>query len=119
MSIRRHQVKTLIKGIFILIFFSFILSYVIVEFVGWEVFTNFFFSADINVPIFFKLCGLLLIILGIILNIWANYTLLVIKKISLKNRDPFHTPSRLVVAGPFQYTQNPFRSKFFCTKPIW
>ena len=53
----------------------------------------------------YNLIGLLLLVLGFALTIWANYTLL--QKISLEEREPFHTPSALVTSGPFQFSRNP------------
>ncbi len=51
--------------------------------------------------------GISLTLLALMLNGWANYTLLVIGKIGLKNREPFKTPSNLVIKGPFRYSRNP------------
>ena len=53
----------------------------------------------------YNLIGLLILVLGFALIIWANYTLL--RKISLEEREPFHTPSALVINGPFQFSRNP------------
>ena len=53
----------------------------------------------------YNLIGLLILVLGLALIIWANYTLL--QKISLEEREPFHTPSALVLNGPFQFSRNP------------
>ncbi len=57
------------------------------------------------IPYPYNLFGLLIIVLGFALIIWANYTLL--RKISLEEREPFHTPSALVLNGPFQFSRNP------------
>jgi protein-S-isoprenylcysteine O-methyltransferase Ste14 len=48
-----------------------------------------------------------MLILGILLNVWANYTLLYLGKISLSAREPMQTPSNLVVDDPFRYGRNP------------
>ncbi|MHA1543435.1 MAG: methyltransferase family protein, partial [Candidatus Hodarchaeales archaeon] len=53
----------------------------------------------------YNLSGLLIGVLGFALIIWANYTLL--QKITLDEREPFHTPSALVLNGPFQFSRNP------------
>ena len=66
----------------------------------------FLFPADL-IPYPFNLSGLLVIILGILLNAWANYTLLYTHKIGLIAREPFQTPSTLVVDGPFRFSRNP------------
>lgn len=68
-----------------------------------DVFT---FPADI-IPQPFNLFGILMIPIGMILVIWANYALLHIGKISLRNREPMQRPSNLVMVGPFRYTRNP------------
>ena len=53
----------------------------------------------------YNLIGLLMLVLGFALIIWANYTLL--RKITIEEREPFHTPSALVINGPFQFSRNP------------
>jgi len=68
-----------------------------------DVFT---FPADI-IPQPYNLFGLLLIPIGMLLVIWANYTLLHIGKIGLRNREPMQRPSNLVLAGPYRFTRNP------------
>jgi len=42
-----------------------------------------------------------------VLVIWANYTLLFVGKIGLNAREPFQTPSTLVVEGPYKFSRNP------------
>lgn len=42
-----------------------------------------FFPIRLNIPYPINLSGVMLIAFGLILNFWANYTLLVIKKIGL------------------------------------
>ena len=44
--------------------------------------------------------GLLFIPVGMFLVIWANYTLLFIGKIGLRDREPMQKPSSLVMVGP-------------------
>ena len=68
-----------------------------------DVFT---FPTDI-IPQPFNLVGLLLIPVGFLLIIWANYTLLHIGKIGLRNREPMQRPSNLVLVGPYRFTRNP------------
>ena len=60
---------------------------------------------SISTPNFY--IGILLILLALILNGWANYTLLAIGKIGLSNREPFNIPSSLVIKGPYRYSRNP------------
>ncbi|MBY8998120.1 MAG: isoprenylcysteine carboxylmethyltransferase family protein [Candidatus Thorarchaeota archaeon] len=66
----------------------------------------FTFPADI-IPQPYNLVGILLIPIGMLFIIWANYTLLHIGKIGLRNREPMQRPSNLVLAGPFRFTRNP------------
>ena len=66
----------------------------------------FTFPADI-IPQPYNLVGILLIPVGMLFIIWANYTLLHIGKIGLRNREPMQRPSSLVLVGPFRFTRNP------------
>ncbi|MGY5865876.1 MAG: methyltransferase [Candidatus Thorarchaeota archaeon] len=66
----------------------------------------FLFPPDI-IPQPYNLVGLPLIPVGMLLVIWANYTLLHIGKISLRNREPMQRPSNLVLVGLFSFTRNP------------
>ncbi|MHA2379129.1 MAG: methyltransferase family protein [Candidatus Thorarchaeota archaeon] len=66
----------------------------------------FTFPADI-VPHPYNLVGILPIPIGGLLVAWANYSLLHIGKIGLRNREPMQRPSSLVLVGPYRYTRNP------------
>ncbi|MHA2296389.1 MAG: methyltransferase family protein [Candidatus Hodarchaeales archaeon] len=63
------------------------------------------YPVGFTIPYPFNLFGLFLAIPGFMLIVWANYTLT--RKISWTEREPFHTPSALVVEGPFKYSRNP------------
>lgn len=66
------------------------------------------FTFPVNlIPSPYNLLGLLLLPLGLIIIAWANYALLHIGKIGLKDREPMHRPSALVVVGPYKFTRNP------------
>ncbi|MFX0208308.1 MAG: methyltransferase, partial [Candidatus Hodarchaeota archaeon] len=107
MKIKRRYAKSVAKGLYILII-STLLSILVVYLIritGIEVISSILFPVDIGIPFPYNLCGLLLIVLGLMLNIWGNFTLL--RKISLTEREPFHTPSALVVGGPYRFSRNP------------
>jgi protein-S-isoprenylcysteine O-methyltransferase Ste14 len=59
------------------------------------------------IPEPYNYVGILFIPIGMLLIIWANYTLLWIGRISFKNREPMQRPSSLVLVGPFRFTRNP------------
>jgi protein-S-isoprenylcysteine O-methyltransferase Ste14 len=59
------------------------------------------------IPEPYNYVGILFIPIGMLLVIWANYTLLWIGRISFKNREPMQRPSSLVLVGPFRFTRNP------------
>ena len=68
-----------------------------------EIFT---FPIDI-IPQPYNLLGILIILVGMFLVIWANYNLLHIGKIGLRDREPMQRPSNLVLGGPYRFTRNP------------
>jgi protein-S-isoprenylcysteine O-methyltransferase Ste14 len=72
-----------------------------------QILVNIFtFPVDI-IPQPYNLVGVLPIPIGMFLVAWANYALLHIGKIGLRNREPMRTPSKLVLVGPYRYSRNP------------
>ncbi|MGY5876539.1 MAG: isoprenylcysteine carboxylmethyltransferase family protein [Candidatus Thorarchaeota archaeon] len=66
----------------------------------------FTFPANI-IPQPYNLLGLVIIPIGMLFVVWANYFLLHIGKIRLRDREPMQRPSTLVLGGPFRFTRNP------------
>lgn len=68
-----------------------------------DVFT---FPVDI-IPQPYNLIGILFLPIGLFFMIWANYALLYIGRLSLRNREPMQRPQSFVLVGPFEYSRNP------------
>jgi protein-S-isoprenylcysteine O-methyltransferase Ste14 len=100
-----------VQGLWILIFAT-IVTYILIsplyifDIDGQILVDIFTFPADI-IPQPYNLVGLLLMPVGMLLIIWANYALLHIGKIGLRDREPMQRPSHLVLAGPYRYSRNP------------
>ncbi len=111
MKERYPRAMIVVQGISILVIatiFSIILISPLYLFdIDEQILINIFtFPADI-IPHPYNLVGILFIPVGMLLVIWANYTLLHIGKIGLRAREPMQTPSNLVVVGPYRYSRNP------------
>ncbi|MHA1990878.1 MAG: methyltransferase family protein [Candidatus Hodarchaeales archaeon] len=99
----------LLKPIIILIeatILSTILSIVIIA-IDLELLLKIFYPIEIPIPAPYNYFGAIFIIIGFILLVWANYILLYVNKIGLKDREPFHVPSSLALTGPYKFTRNP------------
>ncbi|UCE11734.1 MAG: isoprenylcysteine carboxylmethyltransferase family protein [Candidatus Thorarchaeota archaeon] len=59
------------------------------------------------IPFPHNLTGLITLPFGLGLAAWANYILLHVGKIGLRDREPMQTPSTLVIVGPYRYSRNP------------
>lgn len=72
---------------------------------------QFFLDLVFPIPPFvsfpYNLVGLLFILVGAVLIIWANYTLFYVGKIGFEDREPFHVPYKLVQDGPYKFSRNP------------
>jgi protein-S-isoprenylcysteine O-methyltransferase Ste14 len=110
MDNKRYYAKTLL-GILYQVVLATILSLILIEFLrgnsGLHNLLTFIFPVNTRVALPFQIFGILLIILGFILVIWANYMLLFVGKIGLRDREPFHIPSTLIVDGPYKFSRNP------------
>ena len=87
---------------------SYIITIIIKGTIGAEVMAEILlFPSDIYSIFPFNLLGFFILVLGAIFLLAANYHLLVIGRIGLKAREPFHIPSTLVTTGPYGYSRNP------------
>ncbi len=99
------KIKSLLWIVIVATLLSIILAYFIK--LNYQLFLDVIFPTDPFLPIPYNIVGVFFILLGFGFIIWANFTLLYIGKIGLKNREPFHVPYKLVLEGPYQFTRNP------------
>lgn len=117
MSNKRYYTKTLL-GLVYMFVLSIVLSFILVEILRGNIefmaLLTFIFPENVKIFYPYQLFGIFLIILGFILVIWANYNLLFVGKIGLRDREPFHTPTTLVLDGPYRFSRNPIYTGVCC-----
>ena len=79
----------------------------VIKAIDKEILIIFFYPIEINLQIELQISGIVFILIGFLFIIWANYVLLNVNKISLKDREPFHVPSSLALTGPYKLSRNP------------
>ncbi len=117
MNNKRYYTKTIL-GLVYTVVIATVLSIILIEILrgnaGLQNLLSFILPVNTRVAVPFQLFGIFLIILGFILVIWANYTLLFVGKIGLRDREPFHTPTTLVLDGPYKFSRNPVYTGVCC-----
>ncbi|MHA2365335.1 MAG: methyltransferase family protein [Candidatus Hodarchaeales archaeon] len=98
------------KDIIILLVESTILSILLVmvsRIIDQDFLLKIFFPLEIPISAPYYYFGAILLVIGFIIIVWANYILLAVNKIGLRDREPFHIPSSLALTGPYKFSRNP------------
>ena len=102
--------KNVIKNTAIILIDSIIVAIIItliVRSIDRKIVNFLLYPIKLSIPDTLQFIGFVIVIIGFIFVIWANYTLLYVKRIGLKDREPFHVPSSLALTGPYKVSRNP------------
>ena len=108
---KKYPRAIIVLQVFWMVIFATILSYILIApFYIFDISTQiivdvFTFPPNV-IPTPYNYMGILFIPVGMFLVIWANYALLFIGKIGLRDREPMQRPSSLVLVGPYRFTRN-------------
>jgi protein-S-isoprenylcysteine O-methyltransferase Ste14 len=111
MKKKHPRTMIVVQGLWILIVAT-VFSYILISpfyifDISTQILVDVFTFPPHVIPQPYNFVGILFIPVGMLLIIWANYALLHIGKIGLRDREPMQRPSSLVLVGPYRFTRNP------------